>query len=164
METLDDEALDRVIDRLSNGGQRFTHLPFVRLRRITHHRCGTLTLWPKHKTLHLSSWDDLRWRPLGSYAGHRWKKLFNIGARWTNFALEEIGAGFHVSDPSKVLLLINSFNDNLREAGIATPGMLVSETGDISDFFSHVSREEVLEAVAWFSTMLARKFPGKSYF
>lgn len=164
MEELSDHTLDRIIDQLGRGGERFSHLPYVSLKKLTGHRCGVLVLWPKMKTLHLTSWADLKWRPLASYAGHRWKRLLNIAAKWTNFVLHEINPGFHQSDPGVVLNKINSFNAGLREAKIDEPGALESETGDISDFFTHVSREEVLLAVRWFATMISRKHPGKSLF
>lgn len=140
MEEISETKLNNILDRLARAGGLFKHLPYSNLRRFQHHKVGTLALWPKYKTLGSKTWDGAKWRPLASYAGHRFKRLFNLASRWTAFVLDDVEPGFHIASPARVLTKIHDFNfqlEALPSRGIDIPS-LVTHTADIPDFFTFV--------------------------
>ena len=132
-----DELLD-IFDKLARFGDKLVHTPYANLQRMDKHKVGTLTPWPKLKTLDASSWDKIKWRPLSSYAGHRWKRMFNLTAMWSTFALTHTKSGLHYANPDWVLRRIIDFNRDVADARHTTDPSLDSFTLDIGEFFTNV--------------------------
>ena len=137
MEKVNAEEIERVWDGIANGGKVFDHLPFVGLNNTNFHRVGILRLHPKQKTLHVERWDQLGWRPLASYAGHRWKRLFALTARWATYALALSKAGNHVASPSAVLEQVKVFNDRIKR-WYGRTAEIDFYTLDLTEFFTYV--------------------------
>ena len=74
--------LTRAFEGLGRLGSSIGHLPFCRLRGKGQHESGCLRLWAKLKNFQVAEeerrWEDLAWRPLVSFRGHRWRILFSM--------------------------------------------------------------------------------------
>ena len=88
-------------------------LPFTNLRRGERHRFGAIKGWVKMKTFangYPTEWAQVKWRPISSYARHRWGKLLGMAGKWATHCIRTLGWGYSVEDPREVLETIHSFN------------------------------------------------------
>ena len=52
----------------------------------------------------------LRWRPLVSYAGNRWRRLFALGGAYCVFVIDNLRLGFHRSIPRGITEEVHLYN------------------------------------------------------
>ncbi len=72
-----------MVNEMAAMGNGLFHLPFCELRGRGAHEFGCLRLWIKKKSFaDLTTWEELKWRPLVSFRKHRWRKLFSLLSRW----------------------------------------------------------------------------------
>jgi len=161
------DELEGIWERLAHAGKTFDHLPFASLSKLIRHRAGVVKLWPTLKTMSVCAWSDLKWRPLAAYTHNRWKRLYNLVAKWSTFVLEHEGSHFHVASAQAVLGKLHDYNSSLRKV----PGFenlsgadFEMNIADISDFFTNVPRDVVADAVAFYVQKLELFYPGYDYF
>ena len=74
--------LTRAFEGIGRMGSSLGYLPFCKLRGKGKHEFGCLRLWVKFKNFQIPEeerrWEDLAWRPLVSFRGHRWRVLFSL--------------------------------------------------------------------------------------
>lgn len=143
MRRLSPEELRGVWRHLAQGTRDLAHLPYTNLQPLRRHRFGHLRTWPKWKTLRpiwalmaarrkaeeegrpfvpsaaenellTQGWGALRWRPLVSYAGHRFKGLFRLLSQWCGLTERVLQLGFGVRSARGVLEKFHSFNEQSR--------------------------------------------------
>ena len=82
LEEVTGSELTRTFERIGRLGSALGHLPFCKLQGKGKHEFWGLRLWVKFKNMQIPEeerrWDDLAWRPLVSFRGHRWRTLFSL--------------------------------------------------------------------------------------
>lgn len=125
---------------LAHAGGKLEHLPHTGLGKMSSHKFGVLKTWPKFKTvvkvrriqkllkdgvsrddwseedrnIEEEGWMVLRWRPLVSYAGHRWKGVYRLLGQMCNALIRELRLGLAASSARGVRERVHSFNDGRR--------------------------------------------------
>lgn len=156
------KQLDEVWHDIYSVKARFTHLPFCRLQKAGSHSFGTLRPCPKLKSLKagVSTWEELKWRPLASYFLHRWSKLFRLAAKWCNFVTYTFREGFAISNPRYMVERVLLFNDKFRtDSGGDNPEVSPQQSlYDIKEFFTWVPRDELRTAISYYVNLIFSKF------
>lgn len=170
MLSLTSKQLDEIWHDIYNVKSRFVHLPFCRLKKAGSHSFGTLRLWPKLKSLKagVSSWEEIKWRPLASYFLHRWSKLFRLAAKWCNFVVFTFKEGFAISNHRFMVERVLKFNENFLPTSDPPfltsspfprqPTTLEQSLYDIKEFFTWVPRDQLKLATDYYVNLIAQKF------
>lgn len=128
---------------VATAGQKLEHLPHTGLGRMKAHKFGVLRTWPKYKKVKrvrkvmrelkkgkkleeldeedlevwIQGWSELRWRPLVSHAGHRWKGVYRLLGQMCNALVRELKLGSEENSGRGMLERIHEFNDGARVLG-----------------------------------------------
>ena len=65
-------------------------------------------VWP-------DEWEEIKWRPLVSYAAHHWKRALSKAGKFCSYLTKRMGYGQHRDDPRMVTEEIHGFNRGLRQ-------------------------------------------------
>lgn len=144
--------------KLGRVAKSFSYVPYSRLTHMSRHRYGSLKMWVKSKTFmnhpagYPQTWQEVKWRPLLSYARFHWRHALSHVGRFATFAVPYLGWGWGTSDP-------RVFNqDVFRFSGEQRPrerprrplpprprvGMC---SRDLKDFFVKVQHFDIIEAL-----------------
>ena len=107
-----ESEMKEMTDMLFKWGQRLSHTPFGNFKGAKEHQVGRLKVRPKLKsfTPQLSSWEEIKWRPLNPYHKHYWKSLLGFLSNWCIHAITAPKLGWHQSSPRSVVRRIEEFN------------------------------------------------------
>lgn len=143
-------------------------MPYVGYKKSKYHRYGTLRLWLKAKTVTEipNSWSLLKWRPMVSYSKHHFRNLLSFLSKFVTFVMGEFNLGFNCMDPVKIVDKANKFNAEKRtfEKVHRVKCALNWAVYDIKEFFTKVSREELMDTLSEMVELVRRKFPKKGFF
>jgi hypothetical protein len=195
---------------MTKAGENLGHLPFVNLGRMKKHEFGVLRTWPKTKTVKKvqrvmeleergidrmewtdedrevweAGWEAIRWRPLVSYAKHRWKGLFRLLGQFCSTIARTLKLGILSSSSRGVLERAHEYNERNRKPGgvnsrrkkgrkkkknEAQPGpmktrILRRRFLDIKNFFIRIPRGGLVERVKVLIKRLKTRMPDVKYF
>ena len=132
-------------------GSALPHRPNVRLkRRMKAHRWGFFTFLAKSKVMtalergEIVCWEDVRWRPLISYAMHCWAAWYNIlGQVMRSFAVTMFPTGDAVASVDALQALLAHHN---HKTGCSFDQNL--ESSDIDAFCENIELAGLVDSLA----------------
>lgn len=143
-------------------------MPYVGYKKALRHRFGTLRLWLKAKSVTEipADWSLLKWRPMVSYSKHHFRNLLSFLSRFVTYVMGEFELGFNCMDPVKIVDKANKFNFEKRtfEKANRVKCALNWAVYDIKEFFTKVSRQELMDTLQEMVERIKTKFPQKRFF
>ena len=161
---IDDATVKKWEGKLVRINNRCNSLPFCGLKKSEKHKFGILRLWFKSKNLKSSNltWSSFKFRPLVSYYHHHWKRCYKLISMFCSHIVSSLKLGISVSNTKDVLREVKEFNA-FREEELEE-GDVDLYNRDIEDFFTNISRKELLEAVDWAIEKVKEKNSTLKYF
>ena len=132
-------------------GDDLEEIPNIRLKpRKGKHRFGTLQLLLKQKSFdallaqEISCWEDLKWRPIQSYAQYTWGPWFShMGKAFGTMAKMFYPLGDGCASITEVQKKVN--RHNRRHAGTRGQTMM---TADIDNYHGNLDQEDIIRDVS----------------
>ena len=117
-------------------------------------------------------WEQfLTWRPLVSYRGNRWARLFAFGGAYCTFVIDFLNLGFHRSGPRRITEEVHRFNRGARPKDELQWVMDGAEVGshrmkilDLMKFFPSCPASEFIEILQEVHLWVLERNPNLRFF